>query len=213
MGTLYLVDAHNTVLLNSKIHDVVNLLAGDTQALRGSFPINVPFDVPIDGAPTDLNDLITKKYLGILAVYPGFNHILFDEQIDALDWLPTAFGSSFTLGSRQTNGVLGGTSDYLYSTTQVMASTPTVAVIRYEFFQYIESDPASGQYTRSYQDITTDPDIEVQVSFNNGNTFTNVSNGSVVNIPIGDQGNQFQIQFHRSSAGTPVNIGSWAVVY
>lgn len=211
MGTLYLVDAHDTVLLNSKINDVVNLMAGDTQALRGSFPVNVPFDVPIDGAPQDLNDLITKKYLGILAIYPGFNHILFDEQIDAADWQGTG-AVGVTLGSRQTNSIRGGASDYLYSTVHTLASTPTVAVIRYEFFQYIESDPSSGQFTRAYQDVTTAGDIVFEVSFNNGTSFLTASNGTVLNIPIGDQGNQFLIQTHRT-AGTPTNIGSWAIVY
>lgn len=211
MGTLYLIDAHDTVLLNSKINDVANVKVGETHKLRGSFPINVPFDIPIDGAPTDLNDLITKKYLGILAIYPGFNHILFDEQIDGSDWVAVG-GSTYTHGFRQTNSIGGNPSDYLVSAVQTLASTPTVAVIRYEFFQYIDTDPASGQYTRSYQDITSASDIEVTVSFNGGAGYINCSNGTLLNIPLGSQGNQFRIQAHRT-AGTPAYIGSWAIVY
>lgn len=211
MGTLYLIDAHNPVLLSSKINDVANVMEGNTHALRGSFPVNVPFDIPIDGAPTDLNDLITKKYLGILAIYPGFHHILFDEQVDSLDW-DNPGGSSYTLGSRQNNSVRGKSSDYLYSLTQTLATTPTTAVFRYEFFQYIESDPSSGQYTRKYQDITNASDIVIDVTFNGGNSFLTATNGALLNIPIGDQGNQFSLQVHRT-AGTPAYIGSWAIVY
>jgi hypothetical protein len=205
-----MIDAHATVLLSSKINDVANVMAGDTHALRGSFPVNIPFDIPVDGSPTDLNDLITKKYQGILAIYPGFNHILFDEQVDALDWGSSS--GSTTLGSRQTNSIRGNSSDYLTTTVQTLASTPTTAVLRYEFFQYIESDPASGQYTRAYQDITTAGDIVVEVSFNGGTTMITASNGVLVNIPLNAQGNQFLIQIHRT-AGTPAYIGSWAIVY
>jgi len=212
MGTLYLIDAHNTVLLSSKINDVANLIAGDTHSLRGSFPVNVPFDIPIDGNPTDLNDLITKKYLGILAIYPGFNHILFDEQIDASDWGTGSGSIAYTLGFRQNNSVHGGASDFLVSTTQALSSTPDTAVLRFEFFQYIEADPISGQYTRAYQDITTASDIVFEVSFNGGTSYLAVSNGVLVNIPLGSQGNQFKVRIHRT-AGTPAFIGSWAVVY
>ncbi len=102
MGTLYLIDAHNPVLLSSKINDTVNLPTGETHSIRGSFPVNIPFDIPMDGTPTDVNDLITKKYQGILTIYPGFNNILFDEQVDASGW-DTSQSSGYTLGDRQTS--------------------------------------------------------------------------------------------------------------
>ncbi len=210
MGTLYLIDAHDTVLLSSKINDVANVMAGHSHKIRGSFPVNVPFDIPIDGNPTDLNDLVTKKYLGILAIYPGYNHILFDEQIDGLDWEHP--GSCSTVGSRQTTSVGGSGSNLLISATQTLVSSPTTAVIRFEFFQYLESDPSTGQFTRSYQDVTTAGDIVFQVSFNGGTSYINASNGVLLNIPLGDQGNQFKVLCYRT-AGTRTHIGSWAVVY
>lgn len=212
MGTLYLIDAHNPVLLSSKINDTVNLPTGQTHSIRGSFPVNLPFDVPMDGAPTDVNDLITKKYQGILTIYPGFNHILFDEQIDALGWNASS-SVGFTLGERQNNCVHGNVSDILISNTQAMASTPDICVIRYEFFRYIETDPSTGQYTRSYEDISDDPDLHVTVSFDNGASSVPALSGVLVNIPLSNRGNQFQITFHRSPGGAATYIGSWSVVY
>lgn len=211
MGTLYLIDAHNPVLLSSKINDTVNLPTGETHPIRGSFPVNLPFDIPMDGSPIDVNDLITKKYQGILTIYPGYNHILFDEQIDALGWDPVQ-SFSYTLGERQTNSITGTASDLLISNVQTLASTPDTCVPRFEFFQYIESDPATGQYSRAYEDITDDPQIVVEVSFD-GSSFVPASNGVLLNIPLANRGNQFRIKYHRSALGARTYIGSWAIVY
>jgi hypothetical protein len=60
MGTLYLIDAHNPVILNSEINDTIPLMPGETQVINGSFVVRVPFTTPIDGNPTDLSDLLTK---------------------------------------------------------------------------------------------------------------------------------------------------------
>src|SRR4051812_25249167 len=112
MPTLYLVNAHKNVLLSSEINDTVDLASGysASRSLRGSFAVSLPFDIPLDGVPTDLNDLITKKYAGMLALYPGYQNILFDEQIDATDWLatPTAGTAIYSVGERQSTSVTTG---------------------------------------------------------------------------------------------------------
>ncbi len=107
----------------------------------------------------------------------------------------------------------GTISDILISNMQPLASTPDICVLRYEIFQYIETDPSTGQYTRSYEDITDDTNVNVTVSFDDGASYAPVLSGVLLNIPLGNRGNQFRIRYHRTVAGNPTYIGSWAVVY
>lgn len=211
MGTLYLIDAHNPTLLSSKINDTVNLQTGDTQSVRGSFPVNLPFDIPMDGVPADVSELITKKYQGILTIYPGYTHILYDEQIDATGWDTTA-SAGFTLGERQNNSVRYFNNGYLISSTQTLATTPDTCVVRYDVFRYIEDDPATGQYTRRYQDISDSTDAVLEVSFNNGGQYYQTYSGVLLNIPLASRGNQFKVRFRWNQADQ-VYLGSWAIVY
>lgn len=211
MGTLYLIDAHNPTLLSSKINDTVNLQTGDSHSVRGSFPVNLPFDIPMDGAPTDVSELITKKYQGILTIYPGYTHILYDEQIDATGWDTTA-SSGYTLGERQTNSVRYYINGRLTSSTQTLASTPDTCVVRYEAFKYIETDPATGQYTRRYQDISDSVDAFFEVSFDDGFNYFRVFSGVLLNIPLSARGNQFKVRFYFGQA-EQVYLGSWAIIY
>lgn len=216
MGTLYLIDQHNTVLADSKINDTLSVTSGvsftGVQATRGSFVVNVPYEVPMDGVPEDLDDLITKKYAGILALYPGYSNILFDEQIDATGWsFPPATGIPIcTVGERQSTSVsLGGTLD---SSITSLVSTPGAAIFRWEAFQYIyDSDPVQT-VDRRYNEI--DPaQFGVTASFNNGANFNTVTNGVLLSIPLANQGNQFKIRFQHPSGASRLWLASWSLIY
>jgi hypothetical protein len=168
--------------------------------------------VPLDGNPTDLNDLITKKYQGILSIYPGFTNILFDEQIDYVDWNPAASAGAL-FGERQTTALCGEVSSIMESTAHTLASTPEICMVRYEVFRILETDPVTGQATRAYQDVTTsDADYKISVAFD-GSGFTDVTSGVLLNIPLGVRGNQFKVRFRRTASGPKTYLGSWAVAY
>lgn len=213
MGTLYLIDSNNPTLLSSKINDTVNLQPGDTRSIRGSFVVNLPYDVPMDGTPDDLQDLITKKYQGILSVYPGFTNIIYDEQIDAADWDTTTCVGT-TLGSRQTNSLNLDSSSTMTTTAHALASVPEVCMVRFELFHIVQTDPATGQVTRAFQDVTaSESTVEVKVAFD-GATFIPVTSGVLLNIPLGSRGNQLKVRFSRTFAGSQrTYLGSWAVAY
>jgi hypothetical protein len=210
MPTLYMINAHNSTLASSEINDTVNLANGFTEsrALRGSFAIGVPFDIGLQSVPTDLTDLITKKYAGMLAAYPGYENILFDEQIDANGWsFPPATGSArCTVGERQNTSLsTGGT---IESATTALGSTPAAVIVRWEAFVYGYSDTVGRTYTEA------DPALfNVFVSFNNGSTWNNVTNRIFYSIPLADQGSNFKIRFQRNAGATKVHLGSWAIVY
>lgn len=214
MPTLYLINAHNNVLLNSEINDTVNLAPGgsESRSLRGSFAVSLPFDIPLDGVPTDLNDLITKKYTGMLALYPGYQNIMFDEQVDAADWLfpPTTGTAICSVGERQATSVtLGGT---LESVTEVLASAPSIVVVRWEAYVYGYDDVTGVAATRTYTEA--DPSVfDVSVSFNAGVTWNTVTNGMLFSVPLGAQGSNFKIRFQRSSGPLRAQLGSWALIY
>jgi len=214
MPTLYLVNAHNNVLLSSEINDTVNLAAGysESRSLRGSFAVSLPFDIPLDGVPSDLNDLITKKYAGMLALYPGYQNILFDEQIDASDWLfpPTAGTAICSVGERQNTSVTtGGT---LESVAAALATVPQIVIVRWEAFVYGYDDVTGTQPSRTYTEV--DPSVfDVTVSFNGGATWESVINGMLFSVPLGSQGSSFKIRIQRNGGPLRAQLGSWALIY
>lgn len=214
MPTLYLVDGHTSVLNNSPINGVVNVASGfsETRSLRGNFPTVLPFDVPLDGVPQNFGDLVTKKYAGILSLYPGYGHILFAEQDDGTGWsFPPSTGTPIcTVGARQATSLsLTGT---IESTTTVLASTPSTVVVRWEAFQYLYTDTTGTTATRQYQEA--DPaNFNVFVSFDSGATYTAATNNFILAIPLASQGANFKIRFQRNGGPTKLFLGSWALVY
>lgn len=214
MPTLYLIDAHSNVLSSSKINDTVNVAPGytETRSLRGSFPITLPFDVPLDGTPSDLADLITKKYAGMLSLYPGYQNILYDEQIDAGGWTITSSMAGFTVGERQSTSSYTNASQMM-SVTTVLASTPTIACFRWEAFEILYDDSTGVTGARSYREA--DPaSWKVLASFNGGSTYTELTSGMIFSIPLADQGSSFRLILDRASLSPQrAYLGSWALVY
>ena len=214
MGTLYLIDGHNPTLASSAIKDTYILTSGSRE-LRGSFPVNLPFDVPLNGAtPTIVSDLVTQKYAGLLSMYPGYTHILYDEQLDGTGWDTTAiatFGTACTVGSRKTTKLIHAGGFPMHSLTTTLATTPTNYILRYELFTYQDNDTTTAPYQRFYAETTdTAAQVLVYVSFN-GN-FQLATNGVASAIGSADQGNSFQLRFQKTST-SPVWIGSWALIY
>lgn len=214
MSTLYLIESTNPTLSASKIDDTLNLTPDgeDYYPLRGNFGVVVPFDIPMDGLPTDLDTLIGKKYLGMLSIYPGYSYILYDEQVDANGWNATTCVEA-TLGERQTVGLSGSSSALLTSNTSTLSISPTTFIFRFDAFRYFDSNPrdlATGSFERTY--TVVDSQVLAEVSFNNGATWNTATSGVLTTIALADQGNQFRCRFSQFS-GEPTNIGGWALIY
>ncbi len=217
MPTLYLVDNHNTVLGTSKINDTVNVPAGnvETRSIRGSFPVVVPFDIPIDGNPVDLDDLISKKFTAMLSLYPGYTNILFDEQTDANGWVaPGSNVRGYSVGNRQSTYMLANQSSYLTSVTTALASTPSIGILRWESFELLHVDTTGNSNARQYKEAPATA-WNVFVSFNGGSTEFAVSQGIPFNISLVNQGSSFRVRFNRNGINTPAKawLGSWALIY
>lgn len=216
MPTIYMIDAHNSVLGSSKINDTVNIPAGytETRSMRGSFPVSVPFDVPIDGNPTDLNDLITKKYAATLSLYPGYSNILFDEQTDSDGWVTPTGLRGLAIGSRQTTYMLANRSSFLTSNSVTLVSTPSVAIFRWEAFEMLYTDASGLTSTRLYREASP-ASWNVSVTLNGASTWIPVTSGVPFNVSLANQGTSFQVRFNRASIATPAKVflGSWALIY
>jgi hypothetical protein len=214
MGTLYLVDANSATLSTSRIKDTFLIQNGLTPTLRGSFGVDLPFEVPMDGVPTTLSDLITKKYAGILAAYSGYSNILFDEQIDGTGWDTAASsGCAFTVGSRKTTSLRSSDGTPLVSNMSTLLTTPASCVVRFDLYSYFITDVRNAQMVRAFQEQTAASlGMTVEVSFNNGSVWNVVSNGVPLDIPLPSQGSSFRIRFSKNVVGV-AGIGSWALIY
>jgi|SRR6478735_3598077 len=218
MGTLYLIDRHNPTVSSSVIKDTF-VMNGGTREIRGTFPVNLPFDVPIDGTPATVGDLITQKYAGLLSLYPGHSHILYDEQLDGSGWDTTKTNTDwstggYTVGSRKTTKISENTNLPLLTNAVTLATTPTNFIFRYEIFKYLDTD--GTQYSRLYSEDppTTNGGIGVSVTVTfNDSVYTDVVSGAATAIPTPSQGNTFRAGFRKVGSPGSYYIGSWALIY
>lgn len=212
MGVLYLIDAHNPVLLDSEINDTIPVETGDTQNINGSFPVNVPFGVPIDGTPANITELLTQKFAGLLAFYPGYTYINYDEGIDLSGW-DAANSTGVGLGSRGTTHIADG--GLLRSNSvSLSGSDPTQAITTWEVYEvtgFSTENDKDGAKVRRYEEA--DPsDLLVTVSFNNGAGWTVATDGVQFNVAVSNRGTDCIIRMSNSS-GKRLWVGSWAVIY
>jgi hypothetical protein len=212
MGTVYMIDSHTPVLLDSEINDTIPIETGETQILNGSFPVNVPFGIPIDGAPADLTELLTQKFTGLLAFYPGYMNLDYDEGIDSSGW-DAANSQGVCIGDRGTSHIIDGGA--LRSNVTVLSSAPSAAIITWEVFEilgFLTENAKDGVKVSRYEE--KDPsDLTVWASFDGGTTWINpVTEGVQFSIPAWQQGTNFIIRFSNSS-GDRLWVGSWAVIY
>lgn len=213
MGTLFLIDAHTPVLLDSEINDTIPIEMGDTQIINGSFPVNVPFGVPIDGTPANLTELLSQKFTGLLAFYPGYTYIDYDEGVDATGW-DAANSAGAGIGNR--GAAYANDGGYLSSNPlATTGAAPSAAIVTWEVFEVTgmsTENSKSSVFVKRYGE--KDPsDLTVWASFDGGTTWINpVTDGVQFSIPGWQQGTSFVIRFSNSS-GSRLWVGSWAVIY
>jgi hypothetical protein len=213
MGQHYLIDLFGNPVANARILDVQDPENFQT-LLNGAFVIRVPSGVQVIN-PANVTDLLNQKYQGLLAENATFTRVTFDDLLDASHVDPTSgpgiFGQRGTItlqpGATFSSVINAGAG------TPLTGATPIQALVTWEVFSITESDPASGQYQRTYTELTSDPtQATCQVSFNGGSTFNPTTDGTVINILGPDQGTAFIIQLTNVTQGR-LYIGSWAVVY
>jgi hypothetical protein len=182
----------------------------------------VPDDVSVQN-PTNLADLLTKKYNGILGNSGLFAQHIHDDMLDATG-VNTGASTGIFLGNK---GVVGlypkhGAQTPLLQTTVFNitwggpGAGPAQAVLHYELFDFVDTDPMTSVYTRSYREVSSDVDVTAQVSFNGGTNYVSTSDKALFTIPGGFTGTQVVVRFTRT---TDVNVrgkvylGSWSVLF
>lgn len=213
MSTHYLVDIHTSPVTDSEINDVRFSLTGET-ILGGNFVVRLPDGIVIETNPTDLSDLLTKKYAGILAFYAGYTRIAYDDLLDAAG-VNLANSIGIATGGRNTISLIGnGTSILESNAVALTGPAPVEAIVTWETFNVASLSPLDSRTVRTYMETTPSSVCTCEVSFNGGGSFLPVSDGSLLNIPAPDQGTSFVIRI-TSAAVFPARVflGSWAVVY
>lgn len=210
MSTHFLFDVNTNPVANSKLRDVRR--DASSSPIRGTFVVRVGPDLILTGnPPTDLNSLITAKYNALMAFYPTYGHIVFDEMAEGpgLDFTVTTKTKGAQIGSRGT--VVLQPNGFVTTTMSALATTPATAVLTWEAYSITFDDFRDSIPTKSYVEAATS-NITAQVSFNNGGTFHTVSPGALINIALVDQGNQLLVKFTNAFT-SPLCLGSWALVY
>jgi hypothetical protein len=210
MSIYYLIDANTPVIANSEINDV-RYVAEDV-VLGGNFCIALPDGVSIGSTdPTDLTDLLNKKYAGLLAAHPLYTDIAYESFVSAPN--VDMANSTLAVGDRCTTKFLSDTGTYRSNAT-TLASTPTQAVVIFELSFAGGPNPIGDRATRFFELIPHSPtDGTCRVSFDNGATWLTVTtSGALLNIPVPSQGPDFIFRFDGISVkGT--GLTSWAVIY
>jgi len=218
MSTHYLIDAHTSPINNSPINDIRFSPANDTSPCNGNFVVRV--DDSLDIRPeqvTTLPDLLSQKYAEVLAAFPGFSNIIYDDMLD-----PTGIDTANTNGAlRGDRGTIsmaptqltGPPAPSLRTNTVVVGGAPSECVVVWELFSVSRSDAKADRMVRSY--VEEDPaDLQVAISWDNWASTNLVTSGSMFNIPGTDQGIQMILSFTVASVlPSRRYIGSWAVIY
>jgi len=218
MSTHYLVS-----LFDNQINGViVPSAAPPMSTTTGNYVVRVPDDVPVKN-PTNLADLLTKKYAGILGTHGLFTQIAYDDMLDSL-------GTNFVLSRGITAGDKGVIGIYptnagwipLYQSTPLgvvwggAPPGPPQALVTYELFEYVDTDDKNLTYVRKYREVPVDVDVLVEVSFNGGATFVPTTDKALVSIPLAARGVSIVLRFTRTTSIASrgrVLIGSWAVLF
>lgn len=209
---LYLIDFNNRIVEKRSAISV-----GQSIDVTGQYPIQTP--VPLDqlNPPSSVGGLLTSKFEKIAASYGFFTNYVYDDMQTSLK-IDTGFSFGLTLSPRTGVGIqppIAG-STILLSTAQPLGITPSQAVLLYEPFFYVDTDPRVGRYQRMFVlPASNDPEVALtaELSFDNGATYTTFVPGQITNIPLANQGTDLKVRFTRSSGTRRLFIGSWTVLY
>jgi hypothetical protein len=211
-------------LFNDDINDVVTPQSVPPSTLiTGNYVVRVADDTAVRN-PSNLGDLLAKKYQAILGMHGLFTQVTYDTFFDAANVNLTNSRGVFT-------GLKGHVGLYPVDLTNPVpvlqtdpygitwggpGAGPPQALVTYEVFTYVDDDPADAAFQRRYQELPPDIDVSVDVSFDGGSTFLSIQDKALVSVPLSSRGTQLLLRFTRTSHVDDVArvfIGSWAVLY
>ncbi len=211
MSTHYLISAFDDQIRSVTVPNSL----GKTE-VTGNYVVKVPDDCVVRN-PTSLADLLTQKYASMLASHGLFSSVVYD---DCLDNTEVDFASSTAIQA----GSGGSIMIYpdvgrLFSTSTSFVwggggAGPAQALLLWDLFLY-EDTLVQGVLTRTYVEVpSSTTDIEAQVSFNGGTTWTYGTYGNLVNIDVADRGSDVSIKFANiAGSGPRIGLGSWAILF
>lgn len=208
MSILYLIDSQTNPVTDSKILEVG--FNSNTIDQTGGFVIRVADELDFNpDSIDDVTDLIDDKFSALLAFYPGFGNIVFDDLLDAAG-IDTTTAVGCRIGGRGT--LIITNSGQVDTVAVALGGSPTQAIVTWEAFQFSSgsSNDKAGRARLEYSEAVP-ADLTVEASFNNGSTFNTVVDGGLFNIPAPDQGSNLILRF--SNPGDGRGLGSWAVIY
>jgi len=216
MSTHYLFDAHTAPIGDSKLREV-SFQAGTAAVINitGAFPVQVDDHVQLDNSILTLSDVLTEKYAGLLATYPGFTRITFDDLLDAAN-VDTSGPSSTTnmqTGERYAMNLAPG--GVLQSTAVALTGPdPTEAIVVWEtFINDGTSHTTRDERGRVLYEQKNDTGATASVSFDGGANFNSVTSGGLLSIPLAQRGLSFIIRLTNALGFETVYPASWAVIY
>lgn len=217
MSTFYMLS-----LFNDQINDVVTPPNGGLQTkITGNYVVRVPDDTIVKD-PTDVSDLLTKKYQSTLAAYGLFTDMVYDDMLDG-DGVNLSQSFGVSVGVKGQNSVYpppGAPMSRMTTTATNITwggpgAGPAQAIITWEVFRYVDTDSATGPYGRDYLEVPTGTaPITVSISFNNGVTFLSATDKNLISIPGPARGTDIVVRFsHTGADNNRYFIGSWAVLF
>jgi hypothetical protein len=212
MSTLYLIEAHNSTVADSRITNVQvdpdgadNLITGVT--INGSFPVLASPDITIEDVNT-VSELNTAKYTELLALYPGFTYIAYEDFL-ASPSVNSPNCANIRLGERVTTSL--GPSGILETTSTALSDTPDDAILIWEAYEIVETI-VDNRVLLVLNELDPDADLTVEASFNGGTDFQAYTSGVVGTIPLAEQGSSLVVKF-TSTVSDARYLASWAVLY
>lgn len=209
MGAHYLIDLFGNPVGTASIIDVRDPTNAQS-VINGCFVVRLPDGVPVN-KPTTFNDLITKKYQGMLAFYAGFTRLTRDDLVDA-SGIDLANSSGIAMGQRASISLAPG-GIFQSVVVPLTGGVASQFVITWETFQFTDADPATDRFQRTYVEVPSSPsNVTCSVSFNSGGSFNATTDGNVITVLPADQGTNFVLRLTNASSGR-LYLGSWAIVY
>jgi hypothetical protein len=211
MSIHYLVDPFTP---DSQIIDVTTSENGQTDS-TGALLIRVPDGVQIRGKPKNLSELLLAKEAGIQASYVGFPKILVDHCMTVDDTPSVVSPSSLhvSVGADMAQHCIFGQGN-LITASVGLDNTPSTCVVVWEAYSFTNNDPSTGRFSRTY--VEEDSDLLLcNIAFS-GNPSMPITNGSVLNVPVPNQGNAVQLTFTNMTTPAPgrrLYLGGWALIY
>jgi len=223
MSSHYLIDLFSTIPTvsppASPPYSGAPIIAVDDPAngqslVNGTFVVKLPDSIPLvdpvtlqPSTPNNLGDLIAKKYQGLLSIFAssGYTNVTFDSLLDSSGIASITSGGKGQKGTCYLNSGATFTSD-----TITLATSTSNAVFTWEIFTYIDSDPANGRYTRTYNELTTSPSYTTaQISVDGGGTYTTVTDLTPTTLVAGSS----LIVKITNVSSSKLYLGAWALVY